>query len=378
MPGDLDHILREQRLARDAYLATGDRGAALGVADWVMEELLVAEKLQAPFPWFGGKSRVADIVWDRFGNVPNYVEPFFGSGAVLLARPHDPGIETINDKDGFVANFWRAVRADPEHTASYADWPSNENDLHARHSWLKDRRGELSARLEGDPEYFDPKIAGWWVWGMAQWIGGGFCGDSGGGPWVVVDGKLVRSEDGDGVARRRVHLGNSGQGVARKLVHLGNSGQGVARKLVHLGNSGQGLYEWFEALATRLRFVRVCCGDWSRIMGPSPTTKLGITGVFLDPPYSEEAGRDGNLYAEEDLSVAHTVREWALAHGDDPLMRIALCGYEGEHAMPENWECYAWSTSGGYARLGKGDGTENRKRERIWFSPNCLKHPTLF
>ena len=46
--------------------------------------------LKAPFPWFGGKSRVADIVWDRFGKVDNYVEPFFGSGAVLLARRQTP------------------------------------------------------------------------------------------------------------------------------------------------------------------------------------------------------------------------------------------------------------------------------------------------
>ena len=30
--------------------------------------------MKAPFPWFGGKSKVAEIVWDRFGNVPNYVE----------------------------------------------------------------------------------------------------------------------------------------------------------------------------------------------------------------------------------------------------------------------------------------------------------------
>ena len=46
---------------------------------------------KAPFPWFGGKSRVAHIVWDRFGNVPNYVEPFFGSGAVLLGVRTPPG-----------------------------------------------------------------------------------------------------------------------------------------------------------------------------------------------------------------------------------------------------------------------------------------------
>ena len=42
--------------------------------------------LKAPFPWFGGKSRAAHLVWERFGNVRAYVEPFFGSGAVLLRR----------------------------------------------------------------------------------------------------------------------------------------------------------------------------------------------------------------------------------------------------------------------------------------------------
>ena len=42
--------------------------------------IVQARKLQAPFPWFGGKSQDAHIVWERFGNVPNYVEPFFGSG----------------------------------------------------------------------------------------------------------------------------------------------------------------------------------------------------------------------------------------------------------------------------------------------------------
>ena len=66
--------------------------------------------LQAPFPWFGGKSRAADLVWERFGDTPNYVEPFFGSGAVLLGRPHAPKIETVNDLDCYVANAWAGVR----------------------------------------------------------------------------------------------------------------------------------------------------------------------------------------------------------------------------------------------------------------------------
>ena len=91
--------------------------------------------LKAPFPWFGGKRRVADIVWERFGPVPNYVEPFFGSGAVMLARPPDwpPRNETVNDLDCMIANFWRSVEEDPEEVAYWADWPVNEADLHARH-----------------------------------------------------------------------------------------------------------------------------------------------------------------------------------------------------------------------------------------------------
>jgi hypothetical protein len=59
--------------------------------------------------------------------------------------------------------------------ASWCDWPVNENDLTARHIWLVNRKDTLQAKLEGDPDYFDAKVAGWWCWGMACWIGGRFC-----------------------------------------------------------------------------------------------------------------------------------------------------------------------------------------------------------
>lgn len=176
------------------------------------------ERLQAPYPWFGGKSAVGDIVWERFGAVRNFVDPFFGSGAVLWARPVPfEGTETINDKDGYVANFWRAVKSDPEAVARWADNPVNENDLHARHSWLVERKTGFSAKLDGDPDFFDAKVAGWWVWGICCWIGSGWC--SGDGPWQSVE-----MEDG---SRQLVHLGSAGQGVNRQLVHLGDAGRGA-------------------------------------------------------------------------------------------------------------------------------------------------------
>lgn len=326
--------------------------------------------LKAPFPWFGGKSSVAAEVWDAFGGVSNYVEPFFGSGAVLLARPAGfSGPETVNDRDGFIANFYRAIQSDPEAVAHHADWPVNENDLHARHARLVYLRADLTAKLEGDPAYFDAEIAGWWVWGACAWIGSGWC--SGVGPWVSIDGKLINRNaiDPAGIAE--------GQGINRQLPHIGNAGQGINRKLPHIGRRDY-IMGLFATLAERLRDVRVCCGDWSRIVGTSATTTHpGITGVFLDPPYSEAAGRDGNIYACEDLGVAHDVREWCIANGDNPRLRIALCGYDGEHDLPSGWVTHEWKATGGYGKLGDGKGKENRHRERIWFSQSCLSN-TLF
>jgi hypothetical protein len=323
--------------------------------------------LKAPFPWFGGKSKVADLVWDRFGNVPNYVEPFFGSGAVLLARPHAPKTETINDADCLVANFWRALQNDPDGVARYADSPVNEADQHARHLWLVNNSG-FQERMKTEPDYFDPKVAGWWVWGQCIWIGSGWC-----------------STAGKGVHRQLPHLGDAGKGVHRQLPHLGDAGKDlasldptslddpfIASDLTSATPEREFIASYLGKLAQRLRRVRVCCGDWSRVCGPSPTFTHGVTGVFLDPPYAAEADRNETLYAVDDLAIAHIVREWAIENGDNRELRIALCGYEGEHQMPDSWRCIAWKAKGGYGSQGNARGRDNANRERIWFSPHCL------
>jgi hypothetical protein len=319
-------------------------------------------EIQAPFPWFGGKSTVADLVWSRFGNVPNYVEPFFGSGAVLLGRPHAPKVETVNDLDGLVANFWRAIQYDPEETARWADNPVNEADLHARHMWIVQRLETHQARMMADPDYFDARMAGYWVYGLCSWIGSGFA--SGNGPWIVA-------EDAEGVltlvdSRQLPHLGNAGMGINRQLPHLRNAGMGINRKR-------EGIQEWFLELADRLRDVRVCCGDWKRVMGESVTVKHGMTAVFLDPPYGAEDRAD--LYRAESFTVAREVTEWCLENGSNPMLRIALCGYEGEthHALEDaGWNVLAWKARGGYGSQGEEQGRANAERERIWFSPACI------
>lgn len=46
----------------------------------------------------------------------SYLEPFFGSGAVLFNKPPS-AIETVNDIDGDIVNFFRVLREQPEELA---------------------------------------------------------------------------------------------------------------------------------------------------------------------------------------------------------------------------------------------------------------------
>lgn len=323
--------------------------------------------MKAPFPYFGGKSRVAAEVWKRFGNVENYIEPFFGSGAVLLSRPHEPKVETVNDIDCYISNFWRAIQRVPDEVAEWANWPVNEADLHARHLWLLQYR---PTKVQGDPDYFDAKIAGWWLWGLCSWIGSGWC--SGDGPWVSIDGEITKASGERGVVRKLPHLCGGGRGVNRQVPYLRSKGAGINQGTV-FETRLEFIKHMIAELSVRLRDTRVACGDWSRVLGAATRCRGGITAVFLDPPYTTAADYDKGIYTHEDRNVGLDVFQWALEHGEDPKMRLAVCGYEGEYRFPEAWECVPWKANGGFGGGRNGRGERNRHRERIWFSPNCLK-----
>jgi DNA adenine methylase len=321
--------------------------------------------VKAPFPWFGGKRRVADVVWAALGDVDNYVEPFAGSLATLLARPvwHKRRAETVNDMDQFLSNFWRALAHDPEAVAVWADWPVNEADLFARHLWLVNEGRDRIARMDVDPDFYDAKVAGWWVWGINAWIGSGWC--SGTGPHTYETSK-------------RPHLGNAGQGVNRQRPHLGNAldeGTPDGASTVSVRTSGTpDRIASFVELADRLRKVRVCCGDWSRVVTTGALNYGATKGVLLDPPYLGDV-RTADLYASDDHTIAGPVRDWAIANGDNPAMRIVLCGYEPEHIdhMPDTWQMVTYSASKSYgSAAGGGVNDANRHLERLWLSPHCL------
>jgi hypothetical protein len=452
------------------------------------------QSLKCPYPFAGGKKKVASLIWERFGDPDNVIEPFAGSLAVLLARPTPPRVETVNDQNHFISNFWRSIQADPEQVAWWANHPVMEADLHARHRYLlgldvptpecvvpeRYRRHPLLERIyrdahadawrsrhpspaaafrervRQDPHFYDSKFAGWWCTGICQWIGSGWCDERsqvtpegadatwqqvpmiGGGSGGIHYGKGVHAR---GPSQQLPRLGakrrSYGTGVHSKLPdgptqkrpdisgHCGGTGRGVhqvsgpRQKRPALGGGkhggepylkyGQGVHGrlpedrpddaagtnarrlawltgWFGALSDRLRCVRVCCGDWERVCGSdSTTTRLGTCAVFLDPPYpvhtpEGKPSRAAGLYgvgddAKETDRIRDRVLAYCQAHGPDPLFRIAICGYDTDgYAELEalGWEVVAWRSSGGYSNQSKRKNI-NRDRERIWFSPSCIK-----
>ena len=66
-----------------------------------------------PFGWYGGKFSHLKWLLPLLPEASHYCEPFGGSGAVLLNRAPSP-VETYNDLDGEVVNFFRVLRTDHE------------------------------------------------------------------------------------------------------------------------------------------------------------------------------------------------------------------------------------------------------------------------
>lgn len=69
----------------------------------------------------GSKWKLAKWIIGFFPQHHSYLEPFFGSGAVLFNKPRS-NIETINNMDGNVVNLFEWIKRDPERLAHEIYW----------------------------------------------------------------------------------------------------------------------------------------------------------------------------------------------------------------------------------------------------------------
>ena len=78
-------------------------------------------RMKSVLKYPGSKCNLAGWIIGFFPEHHSYLEPFFGSGAVLFNKPRSH-IETVNDLDGNVVSLFEWIRRDPERLAYEIYW----------------------------------------------------------------------------------------------------------------------------------------------------------------------------------------------------------------------------------------------------------------
>lgn len=333
--------------------------------------------MRAPFPYHGMKLEAAPLIEQLMGPITNLVIPFAGGLGELFGRSCPAAVETVNDADGLLVNAWRSIKHSPDETADLCDVPVHEVTLHAAQKMLIARAPDLVELLRSSPTAHDPELGALWVWGKSCWLGGGWCRESRSGGPTSPNSRPQLTGNGNGVVnvvkphspnRRPALIGRAGtphfgHGVARPLRPRskpqlsGGAGRPSKGSGVHARQHRERLLELMREIAVRLRFVRVTCGDFRRVLTPAVTTSQGPTGISFDPPYTI-AMRHPGIYREDDPGIAEAARESAAELGENPQLKIVIHGKRDEHAALEalGWSRHVW---------------RDRDGETIWASPGC-------
>ena len=273
----------------------------------------------------GSKKHWAPTVWRRLGQPDIYAEPFAGSVALLTRRPYPYGKkEIIIDVDGFICNFWRAVRYDPEKIIDCMESRLNiEHDVLAAGPELSDWMNTANAKLRDDLYWYDARMAGLWCWATTN---------------------TIRNRTG------------------YKHVHLRYSPRDTPERADIRG--------YFTRLHERFQYVQVMNTDWSAIKRPSVlndyTGNTMSVGVAVDPPYITTKNK--KYYAEND--AAQQSLEWAVANGD--RYRIVYFANVGDFDAPPGWDVVRMKRSPTFGG--------HQDDDVAFFSPACPPpaQPSLF
>ncbi len=85
--------------------------------------------MKAVIKYPGSKWAIADWIISYFPEHHSYLEPFLGSGAVLLKKSRSH-IETVNDLDGNVVNLFEWIKKDPEKLAHEIYYTPYSRQIH--------------------------------------------------------------------------------------------------------------------------------------------------------------------------------------------------------------------------------------------------------
>lgn len=206
--------------------------------------------MKPPVPYFGSKQALAGWIVSMLPPHEHYVEPYAGSLAVLLAKAPSP-LETVNDLDRHLVNFWRVLREQPDRLERACALTP-----HSRHEY-----DEALARLATETDNLE----------RARLV------------WVILHQGRGRRLDGHEGWRHTV--ARTGLGAQNRVAAV------IGNCLDRLGPA-----------AERLRNVSLECMPALDLMakyGAHPDVLL-----YVDPPYLGAARRGSHRYGHEMPSEA--------------------------------------------------------------------------
>lgn len=250
-----------------------------------------------------------------------YVEPFFGSGAVLLTRPRS-GVELVNDIDDELVRFYRVLRD-----------PGTRNNLIEALTYTGYARSELeearSVPLNSVP---------------------------------------------DPVERARRFMVLSNQSFVGSAV-TGSWTSTLQPTSGHSNASKWGNYvERLSAVAERLREVQIECTDALGVIEKVFQAATSDIGMYLDPPYVMDS-RNGSAYREDGFTKDH--HERMLNRIRDLPGPVVLSGYSCEMYDAVLTAEYGWTRSeyNRAATSSSGRGAVARRVEVLWTNHACIRQP---
>jgi len=90
-----------------------------------------AANMNAVLKYPGSKWSLASWIVSHFPQHHSYLEPFFGSGAVLFTKPRS-NIETVNDLDSDIINLFRWIQENPDRLAKRIRWTPYAREVYDR------------------------------------------------------------------------------------------------------------------------------------------------------------------------------------------------------------------------------------------------------
>lgn len=274
------------------------------------------KRLRSPIVWFGGKGRMIGNLLPLLPPHDYYVEPFGGGASILLAKP-SCRIETYNDIDEGLVNFFRVL---------------------------------------ADPKLFEAFVRRVTMLPVSRKLYKDYCAS-----WRIKRSKVERAVRWFVVARQSF-AGRMGSGG------WGSNLRGPSAKVVHAWLT---TLEYLPEVHARLQGVQIECADWRRILD-----RYQGEGylAYCDPPFVLET-RGVNRYAHE-LSLAdHKELIKTLLYYEGA---VVLSGYKHAVHIPlqrKGWKRWDFSVYV-HAKRVSGRGSRPHRVESVWLNPEAIRRHT--